>query len=197
MGAGVGIFAFVLYLVTLTPTVVSLSPDASVFPASAYVLGIPQATGYPTYTILTHFFTYLPIGDVAYRVNLASAVFGALAVVAVFLVGLTLSGRIVAAAVGALAFGTGEFFWSQAVVAEVYTLNALFVGLVVLVLLVRREGREDKYLLLAAFLTGLSMTHHMTSALLLPAGFLFVLLVEPRKLAEDRKSTRLNSSHNR
>jgi hypothetical protein len=184
VGVGVGIFAFVLYLVTLTPTVVSLSPDASVFPASAYVLGIPQATGYPTYTILTHFFTYLPIGDVAYRVNLASAVFGALAVVAVFLVGLTLSGRIVAAAVGALAFGTGEFFWSQAVVAEVYTLNALFVGLVVLVLLVWREGREDKYLLLAAFLTGLSMTHHMTSALLLPAGFLFVLLVEPRKLAD-------------
>ena len=184
VGVGIGLFAFALYLMTLTPTVVSLSADASVFPASAYVLGIPQTTGYPTYTILTHFFTYLPIGDVAYRVNLASAVFGTLAVVAVFLVGLTLSGRIVAAAVGALAFGTSELFWSQAVVAEVYTLNALFVALVVLVLLVWRERREDKYLLVAAFLTGLSMTHHMTSALLLPAGFLFVLLVEPRKLVD-------------
>jgi 4-amino-4-deoxy-L-arabinose transferase-like glycosyltransferase len=150
----------------------------------AYVLGIPQATGYPTYTILTHFFTYLPIGDVAYRVNLASAVFGALAVVAVYLVGLALSGRIVAAAVGALAFGTNELFWSQAVIAEVYTLNALFIALVVLVLLVWRERREDKYLLVAAFLIGLSMTHHMTSGLLLPTGLLFVLLVEPRKLVD-------------
>jgi 4-amino-4-deoxy-L-arabinose transferase-like glycosyltransferase len=87
----------------------------------------------------------------------------------------------VAAASGALGFGTGTLFWSQAVVAEVYTLNALLVALSVLVLLVWRQRREDKYLLLAAFLTGLSMTNHMTSALLLPAGFLCVLLVEGRK----------------
>ena len=189
-----GLFVLVLYLMTLAPTVLYYTDtmkdapalDAPVLPVSAYVLGIPQATGYPTYTILTHFFTYLPIGDVAYRVNLASAVFGALAVVAVFLVGLALNGRIVATAVGALAFGTSELFWSQAVIAEVYTLNALFVALVVLVLLLWKERREDKYLLTAAFLMGLSMTHHMSSGLLLPAGFLFVLLVEPRKLVEWR-----------
>src|SRR5215212_5910266 len=128
-GAGVGLFVFGLYLMTLAPTVSSWSvavQDAPVLAASAYVLGIPQATGYPTYTLLTHFFTYLPLGDVAYRVNLASAVFGALAVVALFLVGLALSGRVVAAAAGALAFGTSGLFWSQAVVAEVYALHALF-----------------------------------------------------------------------
>ena len=138
-GVGVGLFVFVLYLMTLAPTVLYFTTDmrdAPVLPVSAYVLGIPQATGYPTYTILTHLFTYLPIGDVAYRVNLASAVFGTLAVVAVFFVGLALSRRVVAAAVGALAFGASGLFWSQAVIAEVYTLNALFVALVVLVLLI-------------------------------------------------------------
>jgi len=188
-GVGVGLFVFVLYLMTLAPTVLYFTTDmkdAPVLPVSAYVLGIPQATGYPTYTILTHLFTYLPIGDVAYRVNLASAVFGALAVVAVFFVGLALSRRVVAAAVGALAFGVSGLFWSQAVIAEVYTLNALFVALVVLVLLIWRERREDKYLLASAFFIGLSMTHNMSSGLLLPAGFLFVLLVEPRKLLEWR-----------
>jgi len=189
VGVGVGLFVFVLYLMTLAPTILPGSldaQDAAVLPASAYVLGIPQATGYPTYTILTHFFTYLPIGDVAYRVNLASAVFGALAVIAVFFVGLVLSRRVLAAVVGALAFGTSGLFWSQAIIAEVYTLNALFVALVILVLLVWRERREDKYLLVAAFLIGLSMTHYVTSGLLLPAGFLFVLLVEPRKLVKWR-----------
>jgi Protein of unknown function (DUF2723) len=137
-GGGVGLFVFVLYLITLAPTVLyytSAMKDAPVLPVSAYVLGIPQATGYPTYMVLTHLFTCLPIGGVAYRVNLASAVFGALAVVAVFFVGLALSSRIVAAAVGALAFGVSGLFWSQAVIAEVYTLNVLFVALVVLVLL--------------------------------------------------------------
>jgi len=174
---------------TLAPTVLYFTTDmkdAPVLPVSAYVLGIPQATGYPTYTLLTHLFTYLPVGDVAYRVNLASAVFGALAVVAVFFVGLALSSRIVAAAAGALAFGVSGLFWSQAVIAEVYTLNALFVALVVLVLLIWREWRDDKYLLVTAFLVGLSMTHNMSSGLLLPAGLLFVLLVEPRKLVEWR-----------
>ena len=65
-------------------------------------------------------------------------------------------------------------------------MNALFVALVVLVLLIWREWRDDKYLLVTAFLVGLSMTHNMSSGLLLPAGLLFVLLVEPRKLVEWR-----------
>lgn len=71
-------------------------------------------------------------------------------------------------------------------IAEVYTLNALFVALVVLLLLFWRKRRDAKYLLLTAFFVGLSMTHNMSSGLLLPASLLFVLLVEPRKLVEWR-----------
>jgi len=57
--------------------------------------------------------------------------------------------------------------------------------LVVLLLLFWRERWDDKYLLVtAAFFVGLSMTHNMSSGLLLPASLLFVLLVEPRKLVE-------------
>ena len=55
-------------------------------------------------------------------------------------------------------------------------------AVVVLVLLVWRDERRDLYLLLAAFLMGLSLTHHVTSGLLLPAGLLFVLLVDRSKL---------------
>ena len=50
---------------------------------------------------------------VAYRVNLASAVFGASAVGALYFVGLRLGGGIVAALAGAAAFGTSPLFWSQ------------------------------------------------------------------------------------
>ena len=75
-------------------------------------------------------------------------------------------------------------FWSQAVIAEVYTLHVLFLATALLVLLVWRERREDKYLLLAAFTIGLAMTHHLTSGLLLPSAAAFVLLVEPRKIQE-------------
>ncbi len=186
-GAGLGLLAFALYLATLAPTILYYTDDmkdSAVLPAIAYTLGISHPTGYPTYTLLTYLFTFLPVGDVAYRVNLASAVFGALAVALLYAVGYGLSRRIAAAVVGAAAFGVSGLFWSQTVIAEVYTLHVLFLALAVFVLLVWRDRREDKYLLLAAFLIGLSMTHHLTSGLLLPAAALFVLLVEPRKVLE-------------
>ena len=118
--------------------------------------------------MLTHLFTYLPFGDVAYRVNLASAVYAVAAVIVVYLAGLRLGGRTVAAAAGALAFGLSGAFWSQAVIAEVYTFEALLVALVILFLFLWRDRRDSRYLLLSAFLVGLSLTHHLTSVLLVP-----------------------------
>jgi hypothetical protein len=190
--AGLGVFALVmvLYLGTLAPTVLYLKGprllDAVMLQMQVSVLGITHPTGYPTYLMLTHLFTYLPFGDQAYRVNLASAVYAALAVVAVYAAGLLLSRRVVAAASAALAFGLGAALWSQAVIAEVYTLNALLVSVTIVALLLWREYRNDRYLLLSAFLVGLCLTNHLTSGLLLPAGLLLVALVDWRKLVDVR-----------
>jgi hypothetical protein len=187
VGVGIAAVVFALYVRTLAPTVLGFDPpgvfDSAMLQAAVYVLGIGHPTGYPTYMMLTHLFTYLPVGDVAYRVNLASAVYGVAAVSVVYAVGLRLGGRIVAAAAGALAFGVSETFWSQATIAEVYTLNVLFISLVILVLLLWRESGRDRYLLLGALLAGLSLTHHLTSALVIPAGAAFVLLTDRRKLS--------------
>ena len=187
-GSAAGLFVFALYLSTLAPTVLYYDDpgmlDAVMLQMQAAVLGIAHPTGYPTYLTLTHLFTYLPVGDVAYRVNLASAAYGALAVGAVFGAGYLLSRRVVAAAVAAVAFGVGEAIWSQAVIAEVYTMNALLISLTLLSLLLWRDRARDRYLLLAAFLSGLCLTHHLTSGLLLPASLLFVGLVDRRRLLE-------------
>lgn len=187
---GVSGFALVLYLRTLAPGVLHYDRpamlDSAMFQAQAATLGITHPTGYPTYTMLGYLFTYLPVGDAAYRVNLLSAVMGAVAVALLFLVGYRLSGSVIAAAVGSLAFGVGDTFWSQAVIAEVYTLNAVFICLVLLTLLLWRDTGRDRYLLGAAFLMGLSLTHHVTTGLLLPAAALFVTMVNWRKLLEWR-----------
>jgi 4-amino-4-deoxy-L-arabinose transferase-like glycosyltransferase len=190
--AGLGVFVLVLvfYLRTLAPTVLYLQDpkllDAVMLQMQVSVLGITHPTGYPTYLMLTHLFTYLPFGDPAYRVNLGSAVYAALAVVAVYAAGLLLSRRVVSAASGALAFGLGTALWSQAVIAEVYTLNALFGSVTIVVLLLWREYRKDRYLLLSAFLVGLCLTNHLTSGLLLPASLLYVALVDWRRLVDVR-----------
>jgi 4-amino-4-deoxy-L-arabinose transferase-like glycosyltransferase len=186
VAAGCGLLAFGLYARTLAPTVLYYAPenfDSAHLQVVAYTLGIPSFTGYPTYAMLAHLFTYLPVGDPAYRVNLASAVFGALAVAAAYLLGRRLGAGPVGSAAGALAFAVGATFWGQAVIAEVYTLHVLLATMFLLTLLAWRRHRRDRYLLLAAFLGGLAMTNHLTSVFLLPAALLFVAVVDRSRLA--------------
>lgn len=186
-GFAVGLLFSALYGSTLAPGVLyydQVTQDSPALQAMVPNLGISHPTGYPTYMMLSHLFTYVPVGEVAYRVNLASAVFGVVAVILVYLVGLALSGNSLAAAAGAVAFGVGPTFWVQAIIAEVYTLNAAFVALVILALFVWRERRRDAYLLVCALLVGLSLTNHLTSGLLIPAGLLFVFLTDRKKLAD-------------
>src|ERR671921_542046 len=184
LGAAVAIFTGILYLGTLAPTVLPYSTpdtlDSPMLQAEVSVLGVGHPTGYPAYLMLTHLFTYLPFGDQAYRVNLASAVYAALAVLVVYLVGLQLGRRAVAAAAGALAFGLSGAFWSQAVIAEVYTLEALLVALVIHFLFLWRDSRDGRYLQPCAFLVGISLTHHLTSVLLIPAAVSFAFLTDRR-----------------
>ena len=180
LGGAVAVFVGTLYIGTLAPTVLPYSVpdtlDSPMLQAEVAVLGVGHPTGYPAYMMLTHLFTYLPFGDPAYGVNLASAVYGVAAVLVVYLAGLRLGRRAVAAASGALAFGLSGTFWSQAVIAEVYTLEALLVTLVILFVLLWRDRRDDRYLLICAFLVGLSLTHHLTSVLLVPGALAFVFL---------------------
>src|ERR671910_45372 len=184
LGGAVAIFVGILYIGTLAPTVLPYGApdtlDSPMLQTEVFVLGVGHPTGYPTYMMLTHLFTYLPFGDVAYRVNLASAVYAVAAVIVVYLAGLRLGRRTVAAAAGALAFGLSGAFWSQAVIAEVYTFEALLVALVILFLFLWRDRRDSRYLLLSAFLVGLSLTHHLTSVLLVPATLAFVFLTDRR-----------------
>lgn len=190
LGLGTALTALALYVGTLAPTVLYYDPrgiyDSVTFQVYAYILDIPHPTGYPTYTMLAHLFTYLPFGNVAYRVNLASAVFGAAGVAFVFAACLMLTGRRWASAGATLLFAVSEAFWSQAVIAEVYTLNVLLVMLVLVTLLAWQRRRTNRLLLLAAFLMGFAMTNHMTSGLLLPAGMLFVALVDRSRLFDWR-----------
>jgi hypothetical protein len=78
LGGAVALFVSILYIGTLAPTVLPYGApdtfDSPMLQAEVSVLGVGHPTGYPTYMMLTHLFTYLPLGDPAYRVKLASAV---------------------------------------------------------------------------------------------------------------------------
>lgn len=189
-GLALVISTFALYVSTLAPGVLYYSRpelmDAAMLQVHSYTLGISHPTGYPTYLMLNKLFTYLPMGDVAYRVNFASAVYGVFAVAGVYVAALLLCGRAIAALTGALAFAVGATFWSQTAIAEVHTLHALFVALVLVLVLGWRYTGKDYLLLAAALSAGLSLTNHMTSALILPMLLLFVYVVDRSKLFDGR-----------
>ncbi len=151
---------------------------------SAAVLGVPHPTGYPLYIMLSKLFTFLPFGDVAYRVNLSSAVYMAGAVGLLYAIGLKLL-RLVglgrawwAAGVGTLLFAVAPTVWSMSLVARSYALNALLVGCVVFSLVAWRHTRMRRWFYLSCLLIGLSMVHHGTTYLLLPAYGIYLLMVE-------------------
>ncbi len=169
---GLFVFALLVYLSTLAPTVVSIYDDSLEFPLVAYRLAIAHPTGYPLYTLLGKAFTLLPVGEAAFRVHLLSALSAAGAVTLIYVAarrfGLHISGALAAA----LFLAVSPLFWSQAIIAEVYALNALFVAAV----LALSAALAPSSLALAplSFLFGLSLTHHRTMLLLLPAILVYL-----------------------
>ena len=172
MQAGaVALALFALYALT-TPRTVSLEDD-SLFVLSCYFLGIEHPPGYPLFTLIGHLFTYLPVGSVAYRVHLASALFGALSAGAAWLCMRRLIPGVLPAYVAALALGLSPVFWSQSIIAEVYTLNTFF--LLLLVVLGLEAERRPGLLPWMALVFGLSLANHYPLMLLAAPAFAVLL----------------------
>jgi hypothetical protein len=184
---GVGLLAFSVYLQTLLPSVGW--GDIARFQYVARIWGIPHRFGYPLYIAISRFFGYLPVGDVAYRINLMSAAFAALAAVMVYFIVMRLVDDWIAAASVALSFAFSRALWGQAVVAEVYTLNAFLIGAVVLVLLAWQQTRRLGLLYLGIGLYALSFGNHMTVVTLLPAVIYLVVATDLRVFLDPKKVT--------
>ena len=163
-----------LYIRTLTPGL--LPGDSGEFQTLAYLLGHTHPTGYPVYLVLAKLATFLPLGDVAYRVNLFSATMGALAVAAVYLSGRLLVKYRALAVVGAAVCAVSPTLWSQAVIAEIYTSGAAFLALILLALLWWDQENNPRALFVAGLLGGLSLGVHMSVAMLAPAVLLYLFL---------------------
>jgi len=170
--------ALLLYLRTLAPGL--LPGDSGEFQTLAYLLGDTHPTGYAVYLLLAKPFTWLPLGDVAYRVNLFSAVMAGLTIGGVYLAGKLLTGHRGPAVLGGLALAVSPTFWSQALIAEVYTPGAAFLVGVLLPLLWWERRRQPWALFAAGVAGGLSLGVHLTVPLLAPAVLLFLLLSRRR-----------------
>jgi hypothetical protein len=175
---------FTLYLLTLAPTIYSL--DSAELTTAAATGGLVRATGYPLYLLLGRAWSWLPVGDVGYRMNLFSAFNGALTI--------ALAERVLRrlrvgpwAAFGALGLLVcATFFWALSLIAEVYTLHtALMAGLILLLLRWADEPAPGR-LALVGLTMGLSLSHHAATVLLIPGCVWYVISVAPRRAITPR-----------
>jgi len=185
--------SFGLYLLTMCPTV--YSGDSGELTTACSVLGIAHPPGYPLYVLLGKIFTLIiPFGNIAYRVNLMSAFFGAMTCGLVYLAVKRISGladkespnlanlpAYLLTCLSALTLAFSNPLWSQSTMAEVYSLNGFFVALIIYLLLL-----PTFHFLLPAFLFGLGLGNHHTLVLLIP-GIVYLLMVTGRRKTVDGK----------
>jgi len=160
---------FAVYLVTLAP---SLNfEDPMEFALGLATLGVDHPSGYPLETLAGHLFTYLPFGDVPWRLNVSSAFFAALAAAFIFLFtweflapaaksrGFLAAGSWVAA--GLYAFSRN--FWPQAIITEVYALNAALFAAALWCALRCRARLDVRWFFATAFVVALAAANHPLS----------------------------------
>ncbi len=181
------------YLSTIEPTA-SLW-DCGEFIATAYKLEVGHPPGAPLFMMLQKVFSLLAGNDVtkvAKMMNAFSALASAFTILFLFWsithiarrILLKISGNenltqgqaiavLASGVVGALAYTWSDTFWFSAVEAEVYALSSLFTALVFWLALKWEEHADekhaDKWLLLIAYLMGLSIGVHLLNLLVIPA----------------------------
>ena len=182
--------ASLTYLLTIEPTA-SLW-DCGEFIASAYKLEIGHPPGNPVFMVMARFFTLFAGGDVskvAAMVNSMSALASAFTILFLFWTithlarkilikseGDLTSGRLIAVmaagVTGALAYTFSDSFWFSAVEGEVYASSSFFTAIVFWAILKWEDAADepysDRWIILIAFLMGLSIGVHLLNLLTLP-----------------------------
>ena len=178
--------AAIVYGLTIEPTA-SLW-DCPEFIACGYKLEIGHPPGAPVFMLVANLFAQLASepSQVALMVNLLSALLSAGCIFFLFLtithlakrlicpemVNLTIPNVITIEAcgmVGALAYTFSDTFWFSAVEAEVYAFSSFLTALMFWLILKWEDKTEERWIVLIAYITGLSIGVHLLCLLCLPA----------------------------
>jgi len=186
-GWGVMLFSFIVYMLTLEPSVSFW--DCGEFIASSYKLQVGHPPGAPLFAIIVRVVSLFASSPekVAYMVNAYSALASAATIMFLYWTIVMLAEKlsdsnsssknqiltIAAGIIGSLTFAFTDSFWFSAVEAEVYASSSLFTALVFWAILkwerVADEKFANRWIILIAYLVGLSIGVHLLNLLAIPA----------------------------
>lgn len=182
--------AAMTYLLTMEPS--SSLWDCSEFIATSYKLEVGHPPGAPLFMLLARLATMLAPSTyyVPHMVNAMNCLASAFCILFLFWTITHLARRILTrqgaeltkanivavlgtGAVGALAYTFTDTFWFSAVEGEVYALSSMFTALVVWLMLKWEEQADQphsmRWIVLIAYLMGLSIGVHILNLLTIPA----------------------------
>lgn len=184
------IIAATVYCLTIEPT--ASFWDCPEFTTTGYKLEVGHPPGAPFFMLVSNLFTQFASDatEVAKMVNYMSALMSGACILFLFWSITHLVRKLVvtdaknitksqivtimgSGAVGALIYTFSDTFWFSAVESEVYAFSSLFTAVVFWLILkwedVADEAHSDRWLILIAYLTGLSIGVHLLNLLCLPA----------------------------
>ncbi len=189
-GWAVFAIAAVTYLLTIEPT--TSFWDCGEFITTGFKLEVGHPPGAPLFMMMARFFSLFAFGNnalVPVMVNSLSALASAFTILFLFWSVTHIAKRIIAktetldmgqtiaimgtGAVAALAYTFSDTFWFSAVEGEVYATSSLFTAVVFWAILKWENQADEKYanrwLILIAYLMGLSIGVHLLNLLVIPA----------------------------
>jgi hypothetical protein len=182
--------SLIIYILTLEPT--ASFWDCGEFITTAFKLNVGHPPGAPLFMIMARFASLFALGDVtkvAYMINLMSATTAAFTVLFLFWTITHIAKKILvkkqeystekiiaimgAGVVGALAYAFSDTQWFSAVEAEVYASSSMFTAIVFWAILkwenIADEPYANRWIILIAYLMGLSIGVHLLNLLTIPA----------------------------
>lgn len=198
--------ALVVYVMTIEPT--ASFWDCGEFIACSYKLEVPHPPGAPFFLLTGRIFSMFAAGDVesvAYWVTMVSVISTAFSILFLFWSITHLAKRVLgikkgeetlaqtillmgAGLVGALSCTFSDSYWFSAVEAEVYGMSAFFTAFVFWAILkwenIEDEGDRNKWIILIAYMIGLSIGVHLLNLVTLPALGLIIYFKYNEKITK-------------
>ena len=200
-----GWIAFIISLIVYSITVEDTASfwDCGEFIAVSSKLEVPHPPGAPFYLLLGRFFSLFALGDnenIALAVNFLSVIASSFTILFLFWSITHLSKKIIspknnkniiliilAGFTGSMVFTFSDSFWFSAVEAEVYAISSFFTAFVFWAILkwetIKSESDQNKWIILIAYMMGLSIGVHLLNLVTIPALALIIYFKKSEKIS--------------
>ncbi|MCX7697965.1 MAG: DUF2723 domain-containing protein [Candidatus Goldbacteria bacterium] len=189
----ISILIFFLFLKTIPPTI--YLGDSGEIVVAAYTLGIGHPPGYPLYILTGKIFTFIPLADIAFRMNLFATVFVIFTFLLIFLNSKIFIEIIsnserkeiisIISIIIALFYVISETVWFNAINAKggIYIFTQVLILLAFYSFFIFYKSKKAKFCYLSLYLTGFLVPAH-NSALLFTLLLIFLNIYFFRKYTE-------------